>query len=258
MSDKLFDMEGRTALVTGAGGVLGRRSALVLGRYGARVVLADCPEARDALEASRAELSDEGILADSIICDVSDEESVEHAVAGAAPREPLSILVNAAGVMLRRGVVETSLAEWRHVVDVNLTGTWLANRAAVRSMALAGRGKIVNFASVYAERVGPVPESAYYATKSAIANVTRSIASEFGPQGIMANCLALGVFYPTGMTGSLGESPEMMSWFQERTMLKRLGDPSKDLDGPLALLASSASDYMTGQVIYVDGGWSAW
>lgn len=258
MSDKLFDLGGQTALVLGAGGDLGRRSALVLGRNGATVVLADRGESRDSLERSRAELSDEGIACDAVICDVTDEESVESAVARASSREPLAVLVNAAGVMLRRGVVETSLSEWRQVLDVNLTGTWLANRAAVRFMAPAGRGKIVNFASVYADRVGPVPESAYYATKAAIANVTRSIASEFGPHGVHANCLALGVFFPTGMTQTLSDTPELIDWFSERTMLKRLGDPAGDLDGPLLLLASSASDYMTGQVVYVDGGWSAW
>jgi gluconate 5-dehydrogenase len=258
MSDKVFDLQGGTALVIGAGGDLGRRSALVLGRHGARVVVADHEHASHSLEQTYSDLSDEGIEATSVACDVTDEDSVERVVGEATRDAPLSILVNAAGVMLRRSVLDTSLSKWRQAVDVNLTGTWLTNRAALRSMAPAGRGKIVNFASVYAERVGPLPESAYYATKAAVANVTRSVASEFGEQGVHANCLALGVFYPTGMTAGLGDNPELLQWFSERTMLKRLGDPGKDLDGPLLLLASSASDYMTGQVVYVDGGWSAW
>ncbi|MGC1237819.1 MAG: SDR family oxidoreductase, partial [Acidimicrobiales bacterium] len=224
----------------------------------ATVIVTDHDRAGHSLEQTYQELSDEGIDCAAMTCDVTDEESVERAVAEATKSAPLSILVNAAGVNLRRGLLETSLSEWRQLVDVNMTGTWLANRAAVRSMAPAGKGKIVNFASVYAERVGPVPESAYYATKAAVANVTRSVASEFGERGVHANCLALGVFYPTGMTAALGENPELLQWFSNRTMLKRLGDPRKDLDGPLMLLASAASDYMTGQVVYVDGGWSAW
>lgn len=258
MSDNAFDLTGRTALVIGAGGDLGRRSARALGESGARVVLADREAASDALERSRAELSDDGVACAAVVCEVTDESSVENAVAMASSREPLSILVYAAGVILRRGLVETSVEDWHHTLDVNLTGTWLANRAAVRWMGTAGHGKIVNFASVYAERVGPTPESAYYAAKAGVANVTRSVAAEFGPRGVTANCLALGVFYPTGMTSPLANAPETLEWFRERTMLKRLGDPERDLDGPLRFLASSASDYVTGQVVYVDGGWSAW
>ena len=160
--------------------------------------------------------------------------------------------------MLRKPATETSLVEWQRVLDINLTGTWLLNRAAGRVMIGAGSGKIINFASVYAERVGPVPESAYYASKSGIANLTRSMASEFGTYGIQVNCLGLGVFYPTAMTAPLKDAPETLRWMEERTLLKRLGDPERDLDGIVALLASAASDYITGQVLYVDGGWSAW
>jgi gluconate 5-dehydrogenase len=256
VSDNLFDFEGQPALVVGAAGVLGRRSALVLGRRGARVVVADHPGARDALDETVAALASEGVAASAVHCDVTDEDSVDSVMASLDA--PLSILVNTAGVMLRRGVVETTLKEWQRVIDVNLTGTWLVNRAAVKHMAPAGRGKIVNFASVYAERVGPVPESAYYASKAGIGNLTRSMASEFGALGIHVNCLALGVFYPTNMTAPLKDDPDTLKWFSDRTMLRRLGDPERDLDGPLVLLASSASDYMTGQIVYVDGGWSAW
>ena len=125
-------------------------------------------------------------------------------------------------------------------------------------MTQRGAGSIVNISSVYADRVGPVPESAYYASKAGVANLTRSMASEFGTSGVRVNALALGVFYPTNMTLPLKDQPERLQWFEERTLLKRLGNPEIDLDGPLLLLASPASSYITGQILYVDGGWSAW
>ena len=125
-------------------------------------------------------------------------------------------------------------------------------------MRAQGSGRIINFSTVYAERVGPIPESAYYAAKAGIANLTRSVASEAGPTGITVNCLAPAVFYPTRMTAPLADQPDRLEWFRARTMLGRLGDPATDLAGPLLLLASDAGAYMTGQILYVDGGWSAW
>jgi len=243
MSD-LFDLTGSSALVVGAGGDLGRRAALVLGARGATIYTADHATASADLN--------------PLLCDVTDEESVTAAVADASVEHGLDVVVNAAGVMVRKPVGETTLAEWRHVLDVNLTGTWLLNRAAAVPMSEQAHGCIVNISSVYAERVGPVPESAYYASKAGVANLTRSMASELGRLGVRVNCLALGVFYPTNMTAPLKDDPGTLAWFEDRTLLKRLGDPARDLDGPLLLLASEASSYMTGQVIYVDGGWSAW
>jgi gluconate 5-dehydrogenase len=255
---ELFDLTGVTALVVGAGGDLGRRSALVLGRQGAHVVAADHGGGADALAETLRVLQSEGISSRSLTCDVTSEMSVDEVVDGVAAEDGLGILVNAAGVMLRKEAVRTTLDEWRKVLDVNLTGTWLLNRAAARHMSVARRGKIINFSSVYAERVGPVPESAYYASKAGVGNLTRSMASELGAVGVHVNCLALGVFYPTNMTAPLKDAPDTLAWMTDRTLLKRLGDPQVDLDGPLLFLASPASDYVTGQIIYVDGGWSSW
>lgn len=259
MSD-LFDLTGRRALVTGAAkGGLGAYAALALARRGAEVVVADLPSRGADLDATLGTLLAQGARARALRFDVTREEQAEAVVAHAAdPDGRLDILVNTAGVMLRREVFETSLQEWRHVLDVNLTGTWLLNKAAGRIMVARGRGTIVNFSSVYAERVGPIPESAYYASKAGIANLTRSMAAEFGPHGVTVNCLAPAVFYPTEMTAPLGQDPERLRWMRERTMLGRLGEPGADLDGPLLLLASDAGRYMTGQIVYVDGGWSAW
>ncbi|MDN4161771.1 SDR family oxidoreductase [Nocardioides abyssi] len=238
-----FDLTGDVALVVGAAaGGLGERAARALAARGATVVTADL----DPTDVDHR-------------VDVTDEASVDAVVERVlADHGRLDVLVNAAGLMLRKPYDETTPAEFERVVAVNLTGTWLVDRAAGRVMAAAGRGRIVNLTTVYAERVGPVPESAYYASKAGVVNVTRALAAELGPHGVSVNCLAPGVFYPTKMTAPLGADPERLEWFAQRTMLGRLGDPDVDLDGPLLLLASPAASYVTGQVVYVDGGWSAW
>jgi gluconate 5-dehydrogenase len=236
-----FDLDRQVALVIGAAaGGLGERAARALTEAGATVETADLMGATHTV-------------------DVTDEASVDALVSEVrSAHGRLDVLVNAAGVMLRKPYDETTLEEFEHVVRVNLTGTWLVDRAAGRAMAAQGHGRIVNLTTVYAERVGPVPESAYYASKAGVVNVTRAMAAELGPHGVTVNCLAPGVFYPTRMTAALAETPDRLAWFAQRTMLGRLGDPDRDFAGPLLLLASPASSYVTGQVLYVDGGWSAW
>jgi gluconate 5-dehydrogenase len=235
-----FDLTGDVALVVGAAaGGLGDRAAQALADAGATVV--------------RADLQGEDLLH----VDVTDEQSVRALVAAVLEEHGrIDVLVNAAGVMLRKAYDETTVAEFEHVVRVNLTGGWLLAREVAPVMEDTGR--IVTLSTVYAERVGPIPESAYYASKAGVANVTRALAAELGPRGITVNCLAPGVFYPTKMTAALGADPARLQWFSDRTMLGRLGDPGADFAGPLLFLASSASAYVTGQVLYVDGGWSAW
>jgi gluconate 5-dehydrogenase len=253
----LFDLTGQVAVVIGAGaGGLGARAALALAGQGAAVAVADLPRNRAALEEIAAACGS-GATAHRV--DVTDEASVRAlADAVVAAHGRVDVLVNAAGVMLRRPFEATSLDEFEQVVRVNLTGAWLVGREFGVRMRGAGRGRVVFVSTVYAERVGPIPESAYYASKAGLANLTRSLASELGRDGVTVNCLAPAVFYPTAMTASLADDPERLAWFSERTMLGRLGDPDTDFAGPLLLLTTAASAYMTGQVVYVDGGWSGW
>ncbi|WP_166870708.1 MULTISPECIES: SDR family oxidoreductase [unclassified Salinibacterium] len=253
----LFSLEGKVALIIGAGaGGLAEPIARAFAEHGARLALAD-RAGREADVAATASHSDPE--ASTHLVDVTDEALVVAMVDEViAAHGRIDILVNAAGVMLRKEYDQTTVAEFERVISVNLTGTWLVNREVGKRMSAAGSGRIINFSTVYAERVGPVPESAYYASKAGIVNVTRAMAAELGSSGVTVNCLAPGVFYPTQMTAALAEQPERLQWFSDRTMLGRLGDPAVDIAGPAVMLASDASAYITGQVLYVDGGWSAW
>lgn len=255
-----FDLTGHTALVIGAAaGGLGERAAQTLAAHGANVAVADI-----AARAEDLALTAKSVGATSHDVDVTSESSVDTVFESVLEQHGrLDVVVNAAGVMLRKAYDETTVEEFERVLRVNLTGTWIVAREAGIRLTAQRRsggpvGRIVNLTTVYAERVGPVPESAYYASKAGVANVTRAMAAELGTHGITVNCLAPGVFYPTQMTAALGQDPERLDWFARRTMLGRLGDPESDFAGPLLLLASPASSYLTGQVLYVDGGWSAW
>lgn len=251
--------DGGVAIVTGVGpDGLGLAISHEMARLGMRLVIVDQPSGASTLTQIAAALSAETDVI-AVVADVADEVQVDSVVAKAlAEFGSLDVLVNNAGVMLRKDVFSTSREEWDWVIGVNLTGTWLMNRAVGRHLCAQRSGSIVNISSVYADRVGPLPESAYYSSKAGIANLTRAMAGEFGPSGVTVNCVAPGVFYPTSMTRPLQDAPEVLATMERRTMLGRLGNPERDIHGIVAFLISEEARYITGQTLFVDGGWSAW
>ncbi len=255
-----FDLTGQVSLVTGASaGGLGYHSALALAEHGSDVYLADQASRKEDLERTKAAVEALGRRAEIGFVDVAYEDAVDAMVTAALDTfGKIDVLVHHSGVMLRKDAFEMTLTEWQRIVDINLTGTWLVDRRVAREMVGRKHGKIINTSTLYTNIVGPLPESAYYASKAGVANLTRGLALEWGKHNIQVNCVAPGVFYPTQMTGPLGAQPDRLEWMRQRTFLGRLGNPETDLRGLVVFLATAASDYVTGQVIFADGGWTAW
>ena len=246
----LFRLDGRVALVTGAGGGLGLVIARALAEAGATVVLNGRTAAR--VEPARDGLRADGLLADLAAFDVTDEAAAAGGVAAVVARHRrLDVLVNHAVIVYRRPLVESETAPWRAVVETNLVACYVMARLAARPMLEAGRGRIVNVASVLSRLARP-GTSAYVASKHALEGLTKSLAVELGPQGITCNALAPG-YFGAGMGEALVERPEFRAMVQRATPLGRWGE-RHELAGPAVFLASDAAAYMNGHLMLVDGG----
>lgn len=245
----LFDLTGKTALVTGASGVLGAHFARVLATAGASVALA--ARRTDRLESLADDITVAGGRAFSVSMDVTDAASVEAAFAGiAAALGPVDILVNNSGIAKTAPALSLSDEDWTSVVDVNLNGAFRCAQSAARQMKQNGGGVIINIASILSFRVtAQVP--AYAATKAGLVQMTHALALEWARDNIRVNALAPG-YIATDINSDFFASPAGEAMIK-RIPQRRLGQPA-DLDGPLLLLASDASAYMTGSVITADGG----
>ncbi|HUU91984.1 MAG TPA: SDR family NAD(P)-dependent oxidoreductase [Phycisphaerae bacterium] len=250
MSKDLFDLTGRIALVTGSSQGLGLVLARGLGEAGATVVLNGRNKKRlsDAVDT----LADAGLNAHGCAFDVTEADAIDRAV---GPIEddvgPIDILVNNAGVQ-RRGPLESlDEAAWREVVDTNLTGPFLVSRRVARGMIERRRGKIINICSLMSE-LGRETTGNYAASKGGLKMLTRAMAVEWARHNIQANGIGPGYFL-TEMTRKLADDPEFDAWIRGRTPAGRWGDPD-ELIGAAVFLASAASDFVNGQILYVDGG----
>lgn len=244
-----MQVEGKTALVTGASSGLGRHFARLLAREGARVVVA--ARRLDALSALADEIGGQGGTCIPVAMDVTDPEAVatafrqiERELAG-----PLSILVNNAGVAQTRAALDLEASEWTQVIQPNLTGAFLVAQQAARMMRHGG-GTIVNVASILGERVSK-GLAAYAASKAGLIQLTKALALEWAPLDIRVNALAPG-YIETDLNRDFFAS-DAGQRLVSRIPQKRLGQ-MHDLDGPLLLLCSDQSRYITGAVIAVDGG----
>lgn len=211
----------------------------------------------DKLEEVAQNLRHLGVKARPFQCDVSKPDEVNALVNDTVKNlGRLDVMVNNAGIAAMSPATEISVEDWNKVVSVNLTGVFLCARTAARQMIKQGGGKVVNIASIYGAVGDVFPASPYYATKGAVINLTRDLAVEWAPFKINVNAIAPG-FFPSEMTEAIFKEPRYLEYINRQTPLGRTGSPD-DLKGALVYLASSASDYVTGQTIFVDGGWTAW
>jgi 2-deoxy-D-gluconate 3-dehydrogenase len=249
--NKLFDLKDRAVLVTGGNGGLGRGMAIAFRDAGARVAIG----ARRAQQNTKV-LAELGEDAAAFELDVTDEDSVERAVRAVAERfGRLDVLVNNAGTVNRASVMQLDRAAWDRVLTTNLTGAFLCTKHAARLMAERKSGKIINIASLYG-LIGPSKglQVAYTASKHGLVGLTRVNAIELAPLGIQVNAIAPSWFF-TEITGEMRGTP-LEAAVNRRTPSGHWGEVA-DLVGTLLFLASPASDFVTGSVIGVDGGYLA-
>lgn len=248
----LFDLEGETAFVSGASSGLGHRFALTLARAGARVALG--ARRLDRLEALAREIEGFGGRAMCFALDVTDAASVEAAVDGAETElGALTVVVNNAGVARPKPAVKHTMEDYDFIIDTNLKGAWLVATAAGRRMIAHGRGgAIVNIASLAAFKVLP-GLSVYAMSKAGVVQMTKALALEWARHDIRVNAIAPG-FVETEMNSAYFQTDQGRDDIG-RTLRRRLGGPEA-LDGTMLLLASRASDYLTGTVVTVDDGQS--
>lgn len=249
MIDDRWRLDGCVALVTGASAGLGARFAGVLSQAGAQVVIT--ARRKDRLD----ELANQyGAGIETVPGDITNPEHRQALVQRLAPHGRLDVLINNAGICDDGRLEEQSLDDLRRVIEVNLISVLDVCRLTAPLLFAAPGASVINVASIYGLVASQTPMAGYNATKGALVNLTRHLAAQWGAHGVRVNALAPG-YFPTELTGHLADATLAQS-IRERTLLGRI--PTLDeIEGPLLFLASRASSYMTGQVLVIDGGWTA-
>jgi gluconate 5-dehydrogenase len=250
MSFPLFSLEGKRALVTGSSQGIGRALAKGLAEHGAAVVL----NGRDAgkVEVAAGELSAAGHRVSTAIFDVTSAEAVKNGIEDIEGNEgPIDILINNAGMQYRTPLEDFPADRWEQLLTTNISSVFYVGQAVARHRIARGRGKIINIASVQSElaRPGIAP---YTATKGAVKNLTRGMCADWAKYGLQVNAIAPG-YFKTPLNQALVDSPEFSGWLEKRTPAARWGNV-EELIGAAVFLSSSASSFVNGHTLYVDGG----
>ncbi|MDP2708747.1 MAG: 3-oxoacyl-ACP reductase family protein [bacterium] len=245
-------LSNKVAIITGAGSGIGRASALAFAREGAKILVADWGEEGGTETAELIKRQGgEAIFVKADVSSAADADNLAKQCLAAFGR--VDILFNNAGIVKMGALAETSEADWDQVINVNLKGMFLCSKAVIPAMLKQGKGKIVNTASI-AGLVGFDQLGPYCASKGGIIALTRELALEYAPKKINVNCVAPGVI-KTAMTKDMLDDPAVAQGFAANTPYPRLGEP-EDIALAAVYLASDESDFVTGQVLTVDGGWT--
>jgi gluconate 5-dehydrogenase len=249
----LFDLTGRIALITGSSRGIGLAFARALASAGARVVLNG--RDREVLDAAAKTLGAEGWSIESRAFDVTDEAAIIAQVSDIEQRiGPIDILINNSGIAIRRPLEDFETADWNRLMATNLTGAFVVGRTVARHMIPRRRGKIINIGSINSEIARP-SIAPYVASKGGLKNLTKGMAVDWAKYNIQVNGIGPG-YFATEMTDALRADAAFTAWVEKRVPMGRWGDV-KDLGGTAIFLSSAASDFMTGQMLYIDGGLTA-
>lgn len=253
MYNPMFDVEGKVVLITGSGRGLGLCYAKGYLKAGATVILNDVVQ--EELDKTVAGLVAEGLKAYGYCFDVSNESQVKEAI-NRMEKEigPIDILINNAGIQRRAPLAEMTAENWRKVIDVNLTSAFLVGQAVALKMIPRGKGKIINITSLNAE-LARTNIANYSSAKGGLKMLTKSMATEWGKYGLTCNAIGPG-YIQTQLTQTLVDDPQFDKWVKSEVPMGRWGLPD-DILGTAIFLGSSASDYINGYTIYIDGGWQA-
>lgn len=248
---ELFRLDGKVALVVGAASGIGRSAARGLAAAGAYVI---CADLNDASLVS-AEIAEAGGAAESIWLDITDEAAISASVEEMLLRHGhLDVLVSTPAVNVRKPILSYTGEEFDKVIRLNLKGNFLIAQAVARAMSFQKSGSIILLSSIRSITVEP-GQGVYAATKSGIVQLARTLAAELGPAGVRVNCIAPGVV-ETALTAPIKNKPEWYNAYAAKNALGRWA-AADEMAGPVVFLASDASSYVTGAVLFVDGGWTA-
>lgn len=250
MIGDLFNLDGKKILITGSGRGIGFTLAKGLGKAGGTIIINDIEEKR--LNDALIHLKEEGVAAHGAIFDVRDEAAIRNEVARIEDElGVINVLINNAGIQIRGTLENFTVDDWHTILDINLSGAFLTAKSVVQSMIKKKSGKIINICSIQSELARPTI-APYTASKGGLKLLTRGMATDWGKYNIQVNGIAPG-YFKTEMTKTLYEDKKFDAWLCSRVPANRWGNPD-ELVGAAIFLASKASDYVNGHLLYVDGG----